>query len=681
MKANISKRYYTQKPTSNDIKIMVFQEKELTIEQLAVLIQKGHAFASIFNVEGDMSIRDKKKDNFKETWYIAYDVDHNETPMEDFVKTLKIKPSISYTTYSNKENDYCFRLIYVLDEPIKSSDCFKLNYISLSHELEINNVIDFKASDCSRYFNGSSNCNIIVNTDSIINLKNIIKLSEIDIPLYISNKKDYNNIEMGCPKQTEPFPLIEYDKDIVKDFFEMDYKVFVYNYNTHESFVNYESTPLYLSEDIAIGIYPDDYIEIGRKPPYKTENHKKIKQDTRLHDHEGRRYLTTINMILRRLIYPKITFENLLYNIAWEIDRNIDNSDGQMTKNIAFGICVQVMKYDMNDFIKSGFGISKKAGTSYVNEDFCIKHGLTKKYVRNVWNSKNLSFDSIIDENYVEGMTATELFNCLKDKGIVNKKGKPISKKTCERYVNRKEDVKKYTDDEIREMIDTNLSVRGNVQFLAKLGIEIGKDKANRLKNEKLGLIEIKPKTMKKKKNNVFENDEDYFNTVKDVLANMRKRNECDNTSKEADRAIPEPSESVCAVDPTTIKVEEKEELTEEINEVKMKLYQLFEETIDKDIEEVVETFDSKFDYSILSEKELGKKLTEIAFYKIGYNDYPRYTKICDNIETVFGMEKPKSISIKKDVKEENMVRIGKYQVIPKEINDMLEVPVDALPF
>ena len=112
-----------------------------------------------------------------------------------------------------------------------------------------------------------------------------------------------------------------------------------------------------------------------------------------------------------------------------------------------------------------------------------------------------------------------------------------------------------------------------------------------------------------------------------------------------------------------------------------MKLYQLFEETIDKDIEEVVETFDRTFDYSLLSDKELGMELTEIAFDNIGYNDYQRYTKICDNIETVFGMEKPKSINIKKDVKEDNMVRIGKYQVIKKEIYDMLEEPVDALPF
>lgn len=116
-------------------------------------------------------------------------------------------------------------------------------------------------------------------------------------------------------------------------------------------------------------------------------------------------------------------------------------------------------------------------------------------------------------------------------------------------------------------------------------------------------------------------------------------------------------------------------------NEIENTLFQLFEETFEKDIEEVIEIFDTKFDYSILNEKELGKKLTSIAFDRIGYNDYSKYSKICNNIETVFGLQKPQKANVKKDVKEEDMVRIGKYAVIPMKIYEMLEEPEDALPF
>ena len=136
---------------------------------------------------------------------------------------------------------------------------------------------------------------------------------------------------------------------------------------------------------------------------------------------------------------------------------------------------------------------------------------------------------------------------------------------------------------------------------------------------------------------------------------------------------------------PTTSPIEIETEMKSEIemktdNEIENTLFQLFEETFEKDIEEVIELFDTNFDYSILSKKELGKKLTEIALDRIGYNDYSKYSKICDNIETVFGLQKPQKANVKKEV-EEDMVRIGKYVVIPRERYEMLEEPEDALPF
>lgn len=126
-------------------------------------------------------------------------------------------------------------------------------------------------------------------------------------------------------------------------------------------------------------------------------------------------------------------------------------------------------------------------------------------------------------------------------------------------------------------------------------------------------------------------------------------------------------------------RIEQKVEIDEE-EKLLNSLFQLFEETFEKDVEEVIEIFDTNFDYSILSKKELGKKLTEIAFDRIGYNDYSKYSKICNNIETVFGLQKPQKANVKKEV-EEDMVRFGKYQLIPRKIYEMLEEPEDALPF
>ena len=556
---NISTQSYAQKPQPSDIRTMTFNKKELKVNELCSYINNGYAFTNIFNNKGSLTIKEKKIENFKEAWIISYDVDHNDVSMEDFVETLTIKPTICYTTPSNGIEGYCFRLLYILDEPITTNDEYKDIYEGFAKYLDIFDIIDAKAKDSSRYFNGSKGCDIVCNQENTICLndvrtivKDINEVSEKDIPLLYnknSNNNELGNITVGCPNQTKPLSWIDYNKEIVDDFFNLDYKVFVYNYNCYDSFVNYEETPIELDEDEPFGYYPKDFRKIVRKPKYVTKNGKRQKQDVRLHDGEGRRRKLAINMIIRRLIYPNITFENLLYNMAYEISNYIDNSDGQLTKKIAFGICLKVMKYDLNDFYRNGFGIHEDANKMFINEEFCAKYGISKTKVRNMINARSLSMDSTIEKYYVSGMTASELYQIM----IENKE--TICYKTCSRYVKKKEDVKKITDEDILKVIDTTQSCRNNVRLVSeRLGIEIGKDKASRL---------IKEKEKRAMKKNVFESDEEMMNFQLEMMRNKMER---EAASKEVTGSVPEPSEPLSPVEPTTIREEEKEAVTEEIN-------------------------------------------------------------------------------------------------------------------
>lgn len=558
MLINISKKSYAHKPQSFEIRKMTFNKVELKVNELCSYIKEGYAFTNIFNNKGELTIKEKKIDNFKEAWIICFDIDHNDVSMNDFVETLTIKPTICYTTPSNGIEGYCFRLLYALDEPITTNDEYKDIYEGLAKYLDIFDIIDAKAKDSSRYFNGSKDCNIVCNQENTICLndvrtivKNINEVSEIHIPiLYNNNKKeDLGNITVGCVNQTKPLCWIDYNKEIVDDFFNLDYNVFVYNYNCYDSFVNYEETPIELDEDEPFGYYPKDFRKIVRKPKYVTKNGKRQKQDVRLHDGEGRRRKLAINMIIRRLIYPNITFENLLYNIAYEINNYIDNSDGQLTKKIAFGICLKVMKYDLNDFYRNGFGIHKDANKMFINEEFCAKYGISKVKVRNMINATSLNMDRLIENYYVSGMTASELYKIMKE----NKE--TISYETCRRYVNKKEEVKKITDEDIIKVIDTTKSYRNNVSLVSeRLGIEIGKDKVAKLLKEK------EKRAMKK---DVFESDEERIKFQSEMMKNKREREEVEKIDVEGISSVPEPLSSV---DHTTIREEEKEAVTEEIN-------------------------------------------------------------------------------------------------------------------
>ena len=115
-------------------------------------------------------------------------------------------------------------------------------------------------------------------------------------------------------------------------------------------------------------------------------------------------------------------------------------------------------------------------------------------------------------------------------------------------------------------------------------------------------------------------------------------------------------------------------------NEIENTLFQFFVETVNLNVEELYKTFTTHFNYNIESNKKKKKKVIDYVFDKLANTDYELYRKVCENIETVFNLEKPQKANVKKDV-EEDMVRFGKYQLIPRKIYEMLEEPEDALPF
>lgn len=126
-------------------------------------------------------------------------------------------------------------------------------------------------------------------------------------------------------------------------------------------------------------------------------------------------------------------------------------------------------------------------------------------------------------------------------------------------------------------------------------------------------------------------------------------------------------------------RIEQKVEIDEE-EKLLNSLFQFFVETVNLNVEELYNSFQTHFNYEIESNKEIAKKVIDYVFDKLAHSDYELYRKVCENIETVFGLEKPNPINVKKDV-EEDMVRFGKYQLIPRKIYEILEEPEDALPF
>lgn len=85
-------------------------------------------------------------------------------------------------------------------------------------------------------------------------------------------------------------------------------------------------------------------------------------------------------------------------------------------------------------------------------------------------------------------------------------------------------------------------------------------------------------------------------------------------------------------------KVEKRVEQTDE----KEKLYQFFVSSVNLDVERLYDAFFTHFNYCIESNTELAQKLIDYVFDKLAHTNYELYRQVCENVETVFKLEKPK---------------------------------------
>ena len=542
MLINISRQSYAHKPQPSDIRTMTFNKVELKVKDLCTYISNGYAFTNIFNNKGELTIREKKIQNFKEAWVICFDIDHNDVSMNDFVETLSVKPTICYTTPSNGVEGYCFRLLYVLNEPITTNDEYRYIYEGFAKYLDIFDIIDGKAKDSSRYFNGSKGCDIVCNQENTICLNDVRKLiKDINQCKNESTNNKTEEIEGKAVLVDDSFLHQTIDRDFINDFNTLSYSDFYEKCYLSGKYVSQEHT---LVEDdgtkpiIELG---DDFLEIIRKFKIVDFRGKRIPVRYKFKDGEGRRDKLWNNGMLRRKINPSLRFEDILYNLVSEVILYYDNSDGQLNRTTIFSIAKSVMRFNLDRYNPR----IKKRRSYIASSAYCQIHGITKRKAVAMYEAKKRSKAPLIEYYYREGLKPKDVEALIKDSG------EEINIRTIQNWYD-KNGIYDDKDEKIFELIDTNKSKAENGNIIRGKGFSIGDRKLLNMIKEK--------KAMKK---DVFESDEERINFQVEMMRNKREREEAEKIDVEGISSVPEP---LSAVDPTTIRKEEKEAVTEEIN-------------------------------------------------------------------------------------------------------------------
>ena len=538
---NISTQSYAHKPEPIEIRKMTFNKVELKANELCSYIKEGYAFTNIFNNDGRLTIKEKKIQNFNEAWIISYDVDHNDASMYDFVETLTIKPTICYTTPSNGKDGYSFRLLYVLDEPITTNDEYKDIYEGFAKYLDVFDIIDAKAKDSSRYFNGSKGCDIVCNEENTIRLNDVRTIVK---DINCSEKGSTNNINRDNKDKAillaNPLPEHFVDSEFINNFYSLDYDDFYEKCYYSGKYVNQQHTLVEDDGTKPIIELDDNFIEIIRKYKMIDFRGKMIPVEYKFKDGEGRRNRLWNNGMLRRKINPSITFEDVLYSLVYEICLYYDNSDGQLNKNTVYAIARSVMNYDVNSYNPR----LRKRRSYIASSAYCQIHGISKRKAVAMYQAKKRSKAPLIEYYYREGLSPKDV------EALIKESGENIDISTIRKWF--KKNVNKKSEDEIFDMIDISLSFRKNKKMLNDNGIKIDNNKLLSMIKEKKAM-----------NNNVFESDEERMNFQLEMMNRKKEREEVEKIDVEGISSVSEP---LSDVEPTTIREEEKEEPREEIN-------------------------------------------------------------------------------------------------------------------
>jgi len=402
-----TKSKYDAKPTNVECACMQYIFTHTNLIEFVKRISSGYGYCSVFDNDefGNWGKSDKY---FCYTQVISIDVDHSPINLNEALNKLKTTPSMAYNTFSNgNNNEYAFRLVYLFDEPIEGVNKAKSYLYSVSKTVsdELNIKVDSNANKVSQYFNGTDDNNVFV-SNYVYELDdfNLDDIKEDNLKVSFKFiQQENNNISL-----TDTF---ENDTTLIKDYWKLKLTEFLNKYDPIMPNLQNSKLEIPSEDEPFIGI-PSDYREIKRYWYLLVdEDGNKLDYIRKIKDGEGRRKKLFLNGIIRRLINPQITFENLLHNIVWEFVTYMVNDGNKITKKILWNIVKDIMNADLTRY--STLGTTSRKWM--VNPYFASKYGMSKREVINKFKHNKKQY---IGEFYDCSLSDKENIEMMKEYGL-----------------------------------------------------------------------------------------------------------------------------------------------------------------------------------------------------------------------------------------------------------------------
>lgn len=483
-----------------------YSQVEVNCRSLLDSLIHGKVFCHLFSPEnirkdGSFGSSEKKDQNFRGSYVIGVDIDKTSySSMSEFVSTLTLKPSLSYTSYSNMQfnskkccmNGARFRLIYVFDELIQGSYYFRYCAKTLNDIIQRDSGEEIEDNcniRCSQYFNGTNveNSSLITSFDcsNIIYSLSDLGVSDEGYLEFLENYAYYKTVsrertraiqaefdavcsKMGIVVQEDQEKPAESNSEdfraneestispqLIADMKNQSYDQFM-KYNRHKYTYTYRSDQ---------GEWVDDlYQRVDQNYFSLYWNVDKVK------DGQKRRKKIYERICLRRVMNPDIDADTLLFcayedrQRFFEIDKDL--SIDCLVKNVEAAMKLEIPEiekmYSKNlEYLRGSSakrGIIFKSGIDTADRNRLAKEirylELDDHYNRNLSISENLK--NLQDQGYQ--ICIKSLYNYCKERGITI-------------------DQAKLSDDDLRDMLNPELSVRANITIIRESGFKVKKSR------------------------------------------------------------------------------------------------------------------------------------------------------------------------------------------------------------
>ena len=393
-------------------KKLVYRKQPVSIDTMCQFIKDGHSFCHCYDDNDEpFTNRTKTQANFRYTSCMAYDIDDNSLPMEEYLTTLTYQPTIAYTTTSDGIKGNRYRLVYCFDGKIKGVSGYQTLFDTMQVESGIGELKDNCTHSPAQAFFGNAlpTCRMVCTNYvySIPTAASTTTEKEEKVSKQIKNKKRKSDIICNDTFQ--------------KDFEGMSLRKFVSTYSSKYQPIE-ESELSYCNGYATID---ENYLRIYRRWNADTRHIH------RWQDGEGRRKkLATAALIIRK-IKPDITAEHLIYCLAYENVHYYSNIDGVLNKSLILRVAEAALEKPIDEITIKGHDKRKYK----VDKDYWKSLGISTKAAvakaRAVWNDERIG----------------ELYDCqLTDKEnveVMAKFGQKVSVSTIKRW-RKKHGITKY---------------------------------------------------------------------------------------------------------------------------------------------------------------------------------------------------------------------------------------------